>query len=244
MNRQLTLCVMALAAVAGTHREAHAQKTSSPRVRETEALMRLLEEQVTLKDLKEGVSLASLEDWALARGKELPIFIDVKAFQQESSLGQFRGELPPPKVLGLPRKMPLGDLLQIFVAQFEEETTFLVRKGRVEITTRKAAARENLLKQTFASTFDLCPLECVLEDLADLTGVSVIVDGRTKEKIRTPVTARFHNDVPLREALRMVTESAELKLVILPGGLFVTTPAHAELLERNGNAPAAAGTAK
>jgi hypothetical protein len=235
MNRQLTPLLVALAVVLAVNLDASAQKNSSPRVRETEALLRLLDESVNLKELKEGASFSALQEWAQARGKELPIFVDIKAFQEESSQAMFRGELPPPRLLGVPSRMRLGDLLQLIVAQFEEESTLLIRKNRVEITTKKAATRDNLLKQTFVASFDQHPLEFVLEDLADITGVSVIVDGRSKEKIRTPVTARFRNDVPLRDALRMVTESAELKLVFLPGGLFVTTPAHADVLEKNGS---------
>jgi hypothetical protein len=242
MHRQLTLWLMALGLLFGVNLEASAQKNSSPRVRETVALIRLLDEPIQLKDLKEGPSFSSLVEWAQARGKELPIFVDVKAFQEESSQALIRGEVPPPKLLGLPQRMRVGDLLQLMVAQFEEESTLLIRKNRVEITTKKAASRDNLLKQTFVAWFDQHPLELVLEDLADITGVSVIVDARAKEKIRTPVTAGFRNDVPLRDALRMVTESAELKLVILPGGLFVTTPAHADVLEKKGIAQA--GTCK
>ncbi|MBI1830870.1 MAG: hypothetical protein HYR84_05390 [Planctomycetes bacterium] len=224
MNRQLIHWLVALVLVLSVHLEASAQKNANKRIRETDALIRLLEEPILLKDLKDGASFASLEEWVQTRGKELAIFVDVKAFQEESSLALFRGELPPPKLLGLPRRMRVGDLLQLIVAQLEEESTLLIRKNRVEITSKKAASRENLLKQTFVASFEQHPLEFVLDDLADITGLSVIVDGRCKEKIRTPVTARFRNDVPLRDALRMVTESAELKLVILPGGLFVTTP--------------------
>jgi hypothetical protein len=234
MQRQLTPWLVALGVVCGVNLHASAQKSSSPRVRETDALLRLLDEPIHLKDLKEGASFAALEEWARARGKELPIFIDVKAFQEESSQALFRGEIPPPKLPGLPRRMRVGDLLQLLVAQLEEESALLIRKNRVEITTKKAASRDNLLRQTFVASFDQQPLELVLDELADITGVTVIVDGRSKDKIRAPVTARFRNDVPLRDALRMVTESAELKLVILPGGLFVTTPAHADVLEKNG----------
>jgi hypothetical protein len=236
MQRQLTLWLLALGLACGVSGEASAQKSTSPRVRETEALLRLLDEPIRLADLKEGPTFASLEEWAQARGKELPIFVDVKAFHEESSQALFRGEIPPPRLPPLPRQMRLGDLLQLMVAQLEEESTLLIRKNRVEITTRKAASRDNLLKQTFVASFDQRPLELILEDLADMTGVSVIIDGRSKDKVRTPLTARFRNDVPLCDALRMLSESAELKLVILPGGLFVTTPLHAGLLEKNGAA--------
>lgn len=238
MNRQLTLLLVALGLACSANNPACAQKNTSPRVRETEALLRLLDEPVILKDLKE-VSFSALEEWAQARGKELPIFIDIKAYQDESTLAQFRGEIPSPKLLGLPRRARVGDLLQAIVAQMEEESTLLIRKNRVEITTKKVGSRDNLLKQTFVASFDQQPLEFVLDELSEITGVTVIVDGRSKDKIRTPVTARFRNDVPLRDALRMVAESAELKLVILPGGLFVTTASHAEVLEKKGKAPPA-----
>lgn len=238
MNRQLTLWLVAVAIACSVNLPASAQKNTSPRVRETEALLRLLDEPVILKDLKE-VSFSALEEWAQARGKELPIFIDIKAYQDESTLAQFRGEIPPSKVSGLPRRARVGDLLQAIVAQMEEESTLLIRRNRVEVTTKKAGSRDNLLKQTFVASFDQQPLEFVLDELSEITGVTVIVDGRSKEKIRTPVTARFRNDVPLRDALRMVAESAELKLVILPGGLFVTTASHAELLEKHEKAPPA-----
>jgi hypothetical protein len=234
MNRQLTHWLVVLGVFCGVDAKAMAQKNPNPRVRETEALIRLLDEPIVLKDLKEGAWFSSVSEWAQARGKELPIFVDAKSFQEENSQALFRGELPPPKLIGLPQRMRVGDLLQLIVAQLDEESTLLIRKSRVEITTRKAASRDNLLRQTFVASFDQHPLEFILEDLADITGVTVIVDGRSKEKIRTPVTARFRNDVPLRDALRMVTESAELKLVILPGGLFVTTPSHADVLDKNG----------
>jgi hypothetical protein len=232
MTHHLMVRLLVLGVLCSTTTQASAQKNFSQRTRDTDVLMRLLDEKVDLKELKDGPSFLSLGEWAQARGKELPIFVDVKAFQDENSLALIRGEIPPPKLLGLPSRMRLGDLLQALVGQFEEESTILIRKGRVEITTKKAASRDNLLKQTFVASFDQQPLELVLEDLADITGVSVIADGRTKDKIRTAVTARFRNDVTLRDALRMVTESAELKLVILQGGLFVTTPSHAQVLER------------
>jgi hypothetical protein len=78
-------------------------------------------------------------------------------------------------------------------------------------------------------------LECALDELSEITGVSVVLDGRITENRQALVTACFRNDVPLLEGLRMLTESAGLKLVQLPGGtgpteaLFITTPEHARL---------------
>src|SRR5262249_59060727 len=67
MHRQLTLWLVALGVSCGVNLEAAAQKNSSPRVRETEALMRLLDEPINLKDLKDAASLPSLEQSPQAR---------------------------------------------------------------------------------------------------------------------------------------------------------------------------------
>src|SRR5262249_1405155 len=99
-------------------------------------------------------------------------------------------------------------------------------------------ALPNLLKQTFAASFDRQPLDLVLDDLSEITGVSVVIDGRAKDRVGTPITARFRNDMPLLEALRLLAESAGLKLVAVPGGpsptraLFVPTPEHAQVMQR------------
>lgn len=169
----------------------------------------------------------------------MPFFVDVRVFSKDVQ-AVIDGQLPPPvfKLQPLPSRMSVRAILQMALNEFDGgEATFLIRQGRVEITTKQAASLPNLLKQTFAASFDRQPLEVVLDDLSDLTGVSVVVDGRARDKARTAIiTARFRNDVPVLEALRMVTESAELTLVELPGGtsptraLFVTTPEHARTL--------------
>lgn len=217
-------------------------KLSDPRRAATDALMRTLDQEIPTKDLPRGI--LSLLDYLTAKmgetGKELPFFVDVNAFSKDVR-AVMDGELPPPqlKLRPYPPRLSVRAILQIALDEFDGgEATFLIRQRRVEITTKKAAALPNLLKQPVAASFDRQPLEVVLDDLSEITGVSVVIDGRAKDKLRTPLTARFRNDVPLLEALRMVTESAGLKLVELPGGssptraLFVTTPEHAQTLQR------------
>lgn len=214
---------------------------SNPKMAATDALLRTLDLEIPTKDLPRSflALLDSLTDKMGNAGKELPFFVDVSVFPKLRAV--IDGEIPPPllKFPPHPPRMSVGAILQMALDQFDsDEATFLIRQHRVEITTKKAASLHNLLKQTFAASFDRHPLEFVLDDLSEITGVSVVIDGRAKDQSRTPITARFRNDVPLREALRMVTESAGLKLVELPGGpgptraLFVTTPEHAQILQR------------
>ena len=216
-------------------------KPSNPKLARTDALVRLLDQEIPTKDLPR--SFWDLLDYLTARtgeaGQELPFFVDVRHFSKEVQ-AVLDGQLPPPrfKLHPLPPRMSVRAILHFAVNQFDGgQATFLIRQGRVELTTREAAALPNLLKQTFAASFDRHPLEFVLDDLSEITGVSVVIDGRAKDRLRTPVTARFRNDVPLLEALHMVTESAGLKLVVLPASpgparaLFVTTPEHARAMQ-------------
>jgi hypothetical protein len=217
-------------------------KPSNPKMAATDTLMRLLDHEIHTKGLPDAFFplLDHLTTKMRSTGRDLTFYVDVKLFSKDVQ-AVIDGELPPPrfKLQPLPERMTIRAILQNAVSQFDgEEATFLIRQGRVEITTKKAAALPSLLKQTFAASFDRQPLEMVLDDISDLTGVSVVIDGRAKEKMRTAITARFRNDVPLLEALQMVTESAELKLVEISGSsgspraLFVTTPEHAQVLRR------------
>jgi hypothetical protein len=218
-------------------------KPANPYMAGTDALMHTLDREISTKDLFPnsfyGV-LSHLTDKMREVGKELPFFVDASVFSKDVQAVN-EGQIPPPllKPQSLPPRMSVRAILQMALPQFDGgEATFLIRQRRVEITTKKAAALHNLLQQTVAASFDRQPLEFVLDDLSEITGVSVVLDGRAQDKMRTPITARFRNDVSLLEALRMVTASAGLKLVELPGGptatraLFVTTPEHAQLLQR------------
>ena len=46
------------------------------------------------------------------------------------------------------------------------------------------------------------------------------------------VSARFRDDVALQDAVRMLTDMAELKIVYLVTGLYVTTPEHAKVMQK------------
>lgn len=228
--------------VATDQGDASKSKPYNPKMATTDALMRILDQEIATKDLPSSfwLLLDYLTERLGADGTRMSFFVDVSVFSKEVR-AVVDGELPPPrlKLQPLPERMSVRAILETAVNQLDgDEGTFLIRRGRVEITTKKAASLHNLLQQTFAASFNRHPLEFVLDDLSELTGVSIVIDGRAKNEMRTPITARFRNDVPLLGALRMVTESAGLKLVGFPGapgsarGLFVTTPEHAQVLQR------------
>ncbi len=76
------------------------------------------------------------------------------------------------------------------------------------------------------------PLVEVLDHLSEETGISIIVDARVRQKAQLAITARFNRDVNLRDALRILTDMADLKVVILETGIYVTTPKRASVMEK------------
>jgi hypothetical protein len=72
-----------------------------------------------------------------------------------------------------------------------------------------------------------------LGGLFELTGVPVVVDNRVLAQARRPVTGTFANGAALGTVLPRVTEMAGLKLLVVGNALYVTSPAHARLLEED-----------
>jgi hypothetical protein len=67
----------------------------------------------------------------------------------------------------------------------------------------------------------------VLRQLADETGVNVMIDQRVEKQAEREITAQF-DDVPVDSAVRLVSEVASLKAMQVDNVLLITTPEHAE----------------
>jgi hypothetical protein len=199
---------------------------------ETATLLRMLEETIDTKDFGNPMALKELmgllyEKFA-AKGKELPILINEAAIKKVGGTAE-DWEAKPVRLPVYPKRLSVALVLRIALGQIETfEATYLLRQGGVEILPAKHATPAHLLKCQVQGAFVKTTLEDVLQDLAYQTGASVAIDPRAGEKARAAITATFRNDTTLEAALRMVAEMAELKLVVLPGGLFVTTPEHAD----------------
>jgi RNA polymerase sigma factor (sigma-70 family) len=89
---------------------------------------------------------------------------------------------------------------------------------------------EGRLQEKVQGTFEKRPLGAVLKHLSEMYGTTIILDPRVGEKAKGEVSVVFRSDVSLWGAVRILTEMAELKAVVVDGAVFVTTPAHAEAL--------------
>jgi hypothetical protein len=232
MNYRIAWMVLALTAlplVAGAP-VAYAQDTVAQA--ENRKILITLQDRMELKDFQEPMTLREflgrLYDLMGRRGKELPIIVDSGIFRAVNPDAEDVNDTPV-QFDKFPKSMTIASALSIAVEKIKAaEGVFLVRNGQVEITTRSHAARGVFLNQKVMATFHSTPFNKAIEELAEATAVSIVIDNRTKDAIKAPITAQFRNDVALQDAVRMLAEMADLKLVHLPTGLFVTTPDHAQ----------------
>jgi hypothetical protein len=161
---------------------------------------------------------------------DLTILIDVQAFKEEPQVK----EIENTKVrLAKMKGIPLGTVLRLVLDQ--ANSTALVRAGYVQIVPTHRAVREvykgreGPYSPIVHAAFDKRPLEEVLEELAEQTGVSIVVDGRC-EGATEPVTATLMN-VPLDTAVRLLADMAGLRVVPLDNTLYVTSKENAQAMQ-------------
>jgi len=192
-------------------------------------LFQLLREEVNLAGFEiETLNLREffeiLKDIHGRRGNQLSIVIDTEAFKVENPDGADLRET----TIKLPARATGFALLKAALRQIpEENAVFLLRGGVVEITTRDSARSERLLTQKIHASFEQQPLRNALAELAALGGVSIVLDPFAGKGSTIPVTAVFHGDVTLLSSVVMLCDMADLKAVVVDGGLYVTSPVRA-----------------
>jgi hypothetical protein len=212
---------------------AAAEPGSVARIRQLRAL---LDEVIDMKEFQQPMTfkevLALLVSKVKDAGKELNIVVNVDAFRDENpdapDIYDTAVRFP-----SAPKRMAVGNALRYALSRVPTaNATFLVRVNYLEVTTLKEANLKRLLGQRIVAAFDRRPLGEALDELSARTGVSVTVDARASEKLKQPVTAAFGNDVTLEAALRMLADMADLRVVLMEEGVYVTSIANARELER------------
>jgi hypothetical protein len=179
----------------------------------------------TLKKLSEPFTISQGDSMALKDAIEVMerqgfprLVINVAAFKEENP------DVPDPAES--PVKFPAKGLtraktLRLILDQLPTaNAAYLVRPGYLEITTIDTA-RPN--RQFVQANFFNRPLEDVLSDLSEQTGVSIVVDPRVGSKAKTPVSGRFSAETNLAQAVRLLADMADLKAVQVDNTLYVTS---------------------
>jgi hypothetical protein len=235
MSRQFTMVAVVISVLPLTGAISHL-RADPMRVMESRQIVGLLNEYVEMKDFQNAMSLKEvlglLTEKFASRNKALAILVDTSAFKEEGVESSFVHESQiafPPH----PKLMRVGTFLDLTVRKLEPQSaTYLIRDGLVVVTTRKAASTRRLLQSNVVAEFNNTPFSEAIEELSAITGASIVLDNRLGDKLKVPVTASLKNDVTLEAALRMLTDMADLKVVFLPAGIYVTHPFNAQNFER------------
>jgi hypothetical protein len=210
-------------------------------------------------DLDKGIDVNTpLKDVLEFFGEQFklpPIIIDTKAFE---SIGVQKVEEQPVSLPAM-KGVRVTTVLRLLLAQIKGDTyhgSFLVRPDGLEITTTYHTLSQGLGNEparfftgnaekplrtnqflelgAFAGTlvhvdFDRRPLNEALRELAESEGINVVIDPRTGDKGKTPITLILNN-VAFETAVRLLADMAELKVVAVNNVFYVTTDANAKAL--------------
>src|SRR5262249_3900989 len=119
------------------------------------------------------------------------------------------------------RKMTLKTALRLALkAVPTNNATFVVMRDQILITTFLECEPISKLNEKVQGAFDKRPLRLVLRELSESTGATIVVDKRAADKANTEITVHFVNDIDLAGAVRIATEMADLKALVLDGAIF------------------------
>lgn len=120
------------------------------------------------------------------------------------------------------------------------DADYLVRENQVVVYHRQAIAdayeepKRDQSTQAYPITSDLDvnfePGSDAFQQLADNSGMNVVVDGMVLDKFNPPIKLTLHN-VPPSVAVRTIAQLAGLRVIYQPHLFFVTTKHRAEQLK-------------
>jgi hypothetical protein len=201
-------------------------------------------------DLEQGVTNTALKEVLqhLMDRWDVTILVDQEAYRAEGLQNIDENAINLPKL----KNLRVTTVLRLVAKQVNG--AFLVRPDYLELTTAKRARSElsngdiwaraepapsdpeapeaaKPLPPIVQARFEARPLAEALQELADQTGVSILLDAkRAKEKANEPVTAKLVN-MPLDTAVRALSDMAELRALAVDSGLYVTTRENAQQLQ-------------
>jgi hypothetical protein len=147
-----------------------------------------------------------------------PILVETAAFKEENpeAAHVYDTHVNLPDLKNVTR----AKVLKMILRQIDPpNATFLVRPGHVEVTTFEGAAPG---RQPVEASFADKPLTEALDELADMTGISIVLDARAGDKGRTRINARLQQETNLVNAVRLLADMADLKLMVVNNVLYVT----------------------
>jgi len=196
-----------------------------------------------LDKLPEAVNFPGIDDPRFTLQDALDYlaeFYDLSFDVDEKAFAEAYGKKHPNSVLAEPiaDKTPIPKMRGIHLDRLLEKilerlavpsgATFLVRRGRIFITTGAAASKEILgdgslpLPRLVHRRMEKRLLRDALEDLAEYSDATIVLDESVNEKAKDPVSARFLN-ATVDTAVRIIADRGGLTVVRLDNVFYVTS---------------------
>jgi hypothetical protein len=184
--------------------------------------------QVTLP---QGIKL--LEKQARDQGRVIAIDFDANAIAKAN---EGAGDVETTQVRITKRDHPillrvaLQEILNQFMATNEEgRLAYAIVEGRILVAPPKSL-QSSVLRQPVSVEAEAMPLRKLLKQLADQTGVNLVLDPRIKEEPK--VTIEVH-EVSLNTAIRLLAEMTDLTAIRTQEDVyFITTKERADRLRK------------
>lgn len=188
----------------------------------------------------------------------IPFIVDSRAFESIGVQKVEEQPVQLPKMTGVPLKDVLR-LLLVQIKGDVYTGAFLVRPGYVEITTTYHALSEVLggdiaevagaeqavpempgfeplakaplrILKIVHVHYEKRPLNDSLQELADISGISIVIDPRVADKAKAPVSVTLANAM-VDTAVELLVDMADLQAVQKDAIFYVTTKENANRLE-------------
>ncbi len=196
-------------------------------------IVQILAEEVEVPAIAGGWKLGPLLKWlqskaGVNKGTPLPIFVNYDGFKDENP--------DAPDVvdthikLSMPR-LTVGEALGEALDQVPTANAcFLIRQGKVEITTDKRARPQYLLGEKVFAVFKNTALSDALDELSEQTGVTFVIDPRVSDKAKGSISATFAGNSALA-AVVVLTNMAGVEPMVLGDIVYMTTAANVKTLQ-------------
>ena len=192
-------------------------------------LCELLSQELPVSEFKEPMVLKDFLEKMTAHyravmGVEVLFRADQSAFREDApdAPDVMDTSLSLPQV---PRIQSGAQLLNSALAQAPtRNAAFIARPGFVEITTIERTSPRALLSQRIAVNIQGRPLHLALDDLFEQTGVPVVLDRRVGNRAGIPISIHLARETSLGTIVYLISESANLKMIVLQDVIIVTTP--------------------
>jgi hypothetical protein len=209
--------------------------TEPEKAKPTQAIRTKLAALVTLeRGMDAGTPLRDALEF-LSDRHDITIIVNTVAFGDQGIENVFEHHVQLPRIVGL----RFSTILSMLAAQLKG--TFLVHNDHVELTTFPHVQAENWARRPRENglalapmvdvEFDNRPLNDALRELADQSGINVVVDVRARQSAQTAITARLSH-VPVDTAVRVLADMTDLKSLAIDNVIYVTSKPNAKVLEK------------